>query len=101
IAQESDNDNGSEATEQHHRLTDEQRACLQEQGVTKPERDENGERVPLTDEQRQALRAAAEACNIDLPLRHHRLTDEQRACLQEQGVTKPERDENGERVPLT
>jgi hypothetical protein len=82
------------AAESHHRprLTDEQKACLEEHGVEKPATDENGERVRPTDEQRAAFRAAAEACNIDLPVRHHpRLTEEQRACIQEQGVEKPAR----------
>ncbi len=84
----------------HRRLTDEQRTCLEEQGAQKPERDENGERVPLTEEQRQALVAAFEACGIEVP---HRLTitEEQRACLEEQGIEKPQRDENGRRVRPT
>ena len=42
------------------RLTEEQRACLQEQGVQKPE-------GKPTEEQRAAFRAAAEACGIELP----------------------------------
>src|SRR5688500_5298069 len=41
-----------------HQLTDEQRACLEEQGVQKPEPDANGERVEPTDEQKAAFRAA-------------------------------------------
>lgn len=45
-------------------LTDEQRECLQGQGLERPAR---GERP--TDEQRQAFRDAAEACDIDLPTR--------------------------------
>jgi len=102
IAQENDSDNEAPSGEEHRVLTDEQRACLEEHGVQKPEQDENGERVRPTDEQREAFRAAAEACGIELPLRRHpRLTDEQRACLQEQGVEKPERDENGERAEPT
>lgn len=43
-------------------LTAEQRECLQGQGLERPAR---GERP--TDEQRQAFRDAAEACDIDLP----------------------------------
>jgi len=62
-------------------LTEEQRACLEEQGVKRPP---EGQRP--TEEQREAFRAAAEACGIELP---RRLTDEQRACLEEQGVKRP------------
>jgi len=90
------------------RLTDEQRQCLAEAGVTKPE----GE---PTEAQRDAMRAAAESCGITLPdrdgpgprgpwgRRDHdrdgergerghgpRLTDEQRQCLEDAGVTRPE-----------
>ncbi len=48
-------------------LTDEQKSCLEEQGIEKPAAGENGERVPPTDEQRAAFRAAAETCGITLP----------------------------------
>ena len=37
--------------------------------MEKPARDENGERVPPTEEQRAAFEAAAETCGIDLPER--------------------------------
>jgi hypothetical protein len=81
-------------------LTDEQRQCLADQGVTLPERPAEGSdpstRVRPTEEQRSAFRAAAEACG--LPERpHHRhgarpaLTDEQKQCLADQGVTLPDR----------
>jgi hypothetical protein len=97
-----ENEDEAPAGGRPHALTDEQRACLEQQGVQKPEPDENGERVRPTEEQREAFRAAAEACGIELPRKHRpRLTDEQRACLEEQGAQKPERDENGEPVPLT
>ena len=43
-------------------LTDEQRECLDGQGIEKPAK---GERP--TDEQRAAFEAAAEQCSIDLP----------------------------------
>ncbi len=85
-------------------LTDEQKACLEEQGVQKPAAGADGERVKPTDEQKAAFKAAAEACNIDLPLRRHRgpaLTDEQKACLQEQGIEKPAAGADGERVKPT
>src|SRR5687767_11398601 len=103
LAQEGD-DAANEAPsgeERRGRLTDEQRACLEEQGVQKPEPDANGERVEPTDEQKAAFRAAAEACGIELRRGRHQLTDEQRACLEEQGVQKPEPDANGERVEPT
>jgi hypothetical protein len=45
-------------------LTDEQQACLEEAGVEKPA---EGQRP--TDAQREAFRAAAEQCGIDLPER--------------------------------
>jgi hypothetical protein len=96
-----ENEDEAPAGGRRHALTDEQRACLEQQGVQKPEPDENGERVRPTEEQREAFRAAAEACGIELPLRHRRLSEEQRACLEEQGAQKPERNENGERAPLT
>ena len=103
FAQESGTDDAPAAEGRHRpQLTDEQKACLEEQGVEKPAADENGDRVEPTDEQRAAFRAAAEACNIDLPVgRHPRLTDEQRTCLQVKGVEKPAADENGERVKPT
>ncbi|MCZ7524965.1 MAG: hypothetical protein M5U14_00375 [Acidimicrobiia bacterium] len=83
-------------------LTDEQRACLDGQGVTLPERTEgeDGRWVwpDLSEEERAALRDAAEACGLPGPrgFRGHgraALTDEQRACLDGQGVTLPERTE--------
>ena len=69
LAQESDDAPPAESNGRPHRprLTDEQRACLQEQGLEKPAKDENGERVKPTEEQRAAFRAAAEACGIQLP----------------------------------
>jgi hypothetical protein len=93
----------------HHRgpdLTDEQRTCLEGQGITKPT-------GPPTDEQRAAMRAAAEACGITLPAPPPavsgatgaapqgmpgdpgrrgpgaRLTDAQRQCLADAGITRP------------
>lgn len=94
-------------------LSDEDRACLEEQGVTLPEveRDENGRptgRPDLSDEEKEALRDAAEACGIERPFPHRgpgrllgSLSDEQRACLEENGVELPEvrTDEDGNPVP--
>ena len=102
FAQESDTEAPAAVGHRPPRLTDEQKACLEEQGVEKPAADENGDRVKPTDEQKAAFRAAAETCNIDLPARHHpRLTDEQRTCLENQGVEKPARGDDGERVKPT
>ena len=68
FAQESDTSEAPAAEGRRGpRLTDEQKTCLEEQGVAKPAADENGERVPPTDEQKAAFRAAAETCGIDLP----------------------------------
>jgi hypothetical protein len=65
-------------------LTDEQKACLEKEGVKKlPEGQEP------TQEQREAFRAAAQKCDIPLPHRGPPLTDEQRACLEKEGVAKP------------
>ncbi len=88
-------------TEARHRegrpeLTDEQKACLEENGITgRPDG------VP-TAEMREAFKEAAETCGIELPgpmhrRGHHRgdrpeLTDEQKACMAEAGISeRPER----------
>lgn len=81
----------------HPQLTAEQRQCMADHGY----------QLPLasqlrTKEQRQAFRAAAEECGIDLPAgafrhaarRHARhwwlnLTAEQRQCMQDQGIQRP------------
>jgi hypothetical protein len=77
------------------------KACLEQQGVTLPGKPADGSRPALTDEQKQALRAASEACASLRPTRPE-LSDEQqaqlraqmeqyRACLEAQGLTRPER----------
>ena len=50
------------ANARHHRmhLTDEQKQCMQDHGITRPIR-------PLTPEKITALKAAAEACGIQRP----------------------------------
>ena len=78
-------------------LTDTQQQCLTDHGVTLPA---DGERPQgLTDEQRAAFRAAAQACGITLPAHGPRLalSDAQKQCLTDQGVTLPARPVNGER----
>jgi hypothetical protein len=73
-----------------HLLTDAQKACLAQHGVTPPTPGQ-----PLsepTDAQRQAFRAAAQACGLPAPqglvmIQH--LTDAQKACLSQHGVSVP------------
>lgn len=89
------------------------KACLARNGVTLPERPADGSRPELTDEQRQAMRAARQACESERPQRPE-LTDEQRAtlrsqmeehraCMEEQlsaaGITRPEKPAEGSRQP--
>ena len=77
------------------------KACLEQQGVTLPTKPADGTRPELSDEQKQAMRAAFEACSSLRPTRPE-LSDEQkaqlqaqmqqyRACLEAQGLTRPER----------
>ena len=63
-------------------LTTEQRECMKQQGITRPDR-------PLTAEKIQQIKDAAKACDIKLPARRHLLTDEQKQCLADHGVTRP------------
>ena len=76
-------------------LTDDQKTCLRQAGLTRPV-------GPLTEEERKALRekvaAAAKTCGIDLPTGERRaavkafwqgLTEEQRTCLKEADLTRP------------
>lgn len=63
-------------------LTDAQKKCLADHGITRPLR-------PLTKEKIEALKAAAKACDIKLPNLGHRLTDVQKKCLQDHGITRP------------
>jgi len=81
-------------------LTAEQRQCLQANGVAKPDH-------KLTKEERQqavtTLRAAADTCGVTLPARPDRaqmdavksqiksLTPEQKSCLKDNGLTRPQR----------
>jgi hypothetical protein len=76
-------------------------ACLEQQGVALPAKPADGSRPALSDEQKAALRAAHDACASQRPSRPE-LSDEQkaqlqaqmqeyRACLEAQGVTRPER----------
>ncbi len=72
-------------------LTDEQRQCLEDADLRRPV-------GPLDDAERatvrEQVRSAADGCGVELPfprareVRNH-LTDEQRACLQGAGLTRP------------
>jgi hypothetical protein len=85
-------------------LTDEQKACLDAQGIEKPAKDADGNRAKPTDEQRAKFKAAAKACGLparpDGP-KHPKLTDEQKACLDAQGIEKPAKDADGKRAKPT
>jgi hypothetical protein len=70
-------------------LTDAQKACLSQHGVTVPS---PGQPLsPPTDAQRAAFRAAAQACGLPAPqgfvMLH--LTDAQKSCLAQHGVSVP------------
>ena len=74
-----------------NKLTDEQRACLQGERITRPV-------GPLDDAERAALRAQVEAaatkCAVTLPHPKARafwngLTDTQRQCIEDAAVTRP------------
>lgn len=86
-------------------------SCLQEQGVTLPEKPADGSKPQLTDEQKSAMRAAHEECEGSRPSRPE-LSAEQQATLQSQmqehracmeaelsaaGITKPEKPADGSR----
>jgi len=84
-------------------LTDAQRQCLSEQGVSLPTRDSGDDKPALTPEQRDARRQAAETCGLAprpprIALRQ--LTDAQRQCLADHGVTLPSRIADGARPEM-
>ena len=68
-------------------LSDAQQTCLAQHGVQLPTLHTGTPPTPPTDQQRQAFEAAAKACGIQ----PHRipLTDAQRACLTQHGITPP------------
>jgi hypothetical protein len=70
-------------------LTDDQKQCLQDAGVTRPGADATPEERQAA---REAFRAAAETCGITLPDPKGplaNLTDEQKTCLEAAGLTRP------------
>ncbi|HNJ97314.1 MAG TPA: hypothetical protein PLV13_04280, partial [Ilumatobacteraceae bacterium] len=73
-------------------LTDDQKTCLQESGVSRPGADATPEERQAA---REAFRTAAETCGITLPDPQGplaNLTDEQKACLDEANLTRPDQD---------
>jgi hypothetical protein len=86
-------------------LTDDQKQCLANQGVTLPTKPADGTRpAPPTDAERQALRAAAVACGLAVgdgpgvggPGGHRPMfTDDQKQCLADHGVTLPTKPADG------
>jgi hypothetical protein len=54
-------------THTRFQLSDTQKQCLADHGATLPQRSATGERPQLSPEQRDALRAAAQACGIEFP----------------------------------
>jgi hypothetical protein len=68
-------------------LTAAQKTCLTQHGVQLPAMRSGQPPTAPTDQQRQAFEAAAKACGVQ----PHRipLTDAQRACLTQHGVTPP------------
>ncbi len=70
-------------------LTDEQKQCLQDAGVTRPGADATPEERQAA---REAFREAAETCGITLPDPQGplaNLTDEQKACLDAADLSRP------------
>jgi hypothetical protein len=76
-------------------LTDVQKQCLADHGVTKPTELKDVSRPEFSQEQRDALRQATEACGLPATVvrpghgLRHELTDAQKQCLADQGVTVP------------
>ncbi len=72
-------------------LSDEQQQCLQDADLRRPVgRLDDAERAAV----RERVQAAADACGVELPFPRARafrasLTDEQRQCLEDAGLTRP------------
>jgi hypothetical protein len=103
-------DSSTQARPAHPMLTDEQKACLEKNGVTPPAKPADGQpRTEPTDAEKAKHKAAFEACNIPLPQHrpggpggpggpgHPKLTDAQKQCLEDNGVTKPAKPADGEK----
>lgn len=96
-------DTSTQARPERPMLTDAQKQCLQDQGVTPPTKPADGQtRTEPTDAERAKRKAAFEACNIPLPQHrpggpgHPKLTDAQKQCLEDNGVTKPAKPADGQ-----
>ncbi len=71
-------------------LTDAQKACLTQHGITPPTPGSAKPTSPPTDQQRQAFEAAAKACGVQPPKGHRvELTAAQQTCLTQHGITPP------------
>jgi hypothetical protein len=97
------NDSSTATRPERPQLTDAQKQCLQDNGVTLPAKPADGQtRTEPTDAERAKRKAAFEACNIPLPQHrpggpgHPMLTDAQKQCLEGQGVTKPAKPADGQ-----
>jgi hypothetical protein len=89
----------------HPALTDAQKQCLADEGVTLPVKPADGSRPQLAQDQRDALRQAAEACGLPATIMrgrrpHPALTDAQKQCLADEGVTLPVKPADGSRPQL-
>jgi hypothetical protein len=92
-------------------LTDTQRQCLSDQGVTLPTGGADGAKPEFTREQRRQLREAGAACGLRAMIaRKGRpgarglgagLTDAQRQCLADQGVSLPVRSADHPHTPVS
>ena len=100
------NDSSTTTQQERPKLTDEQKACLEKNGVTPPAKPADGEKpAKPTDAERAKRKAAFEACNIPLPQHrggpggpgHPMLTDAQKQCLMDNGVTPRTKPANGEK----
>jgi hypothetical protein len=96
-------DSSTQARPERPMLTDAQKQCLEGQGVTAPAKPAEGQtRTEPTDAEKAKHKAAFEACNIPLPQHrpggpgHPKLTDAQKQCLEDNGVTKPAKPADGQ-----
>jgi hypothetical protein len=101
-------DGGSGSGAARPGLSDAQRQCLADQGVALPTRSSSDDPPPLTREQRQQLRSASQECGVRgmkaRPLAGglaRGLTDAQRQCLTDQGVSVPEPSTDGARPSVS
>jgi hypothetical protein len=71
-------------------LTDAQKTCLTQHGITPPTPGSAKPTSPPTAQQRQAFEAAAKVCGVQPPKGHRvELTAAQQTCLTQHGITPP------------